>query len=172
MMNKVLVEFTVMDKLSLSLYIDFLQLQRLKKEFISKVYIKKVFQSKLYFPNDLLLSSLTEEKKLINRRVIDNKPSAVISKEELVRYFQEPDSDLGLIDLETQQLRSDMDWISNSVLKQNADTITEFNQYEDDNLSPIKNTDESSLPHSLRLRAKHDAIAIISEWKNESRLNQ
>ncbi|GAA5795683.1 hypothetical protein HPULCUR_001045 [Helicostylum pulchrum] len=108
-------------------------------------------------------------KKSIFRRVIDNKQSAVISREELVRYFQEPDSDLGLIDLETQPSRSDMDWISNRVLEQNANTITEFHQYKDDNNS--KDMGESSLTESLRSRAKQDAISIIREWKNDSRLN-
>lgn len=86
-----------------------------------------------------------------------------------MRYFQEPDSDLGLIDLETQPSRSDMDWISNRVLEQNANTITEFHQYKDDNNS--KDMGESSLTESLRSRAKQDAISIIREWKNDSRLN-
>ncbi|KAI8083683.1 P-loop containing nucleoside triphosphate hydrolase protein [Thamnidium elegans] len=108
-------------------------------------------------------------KKSISERVIDNKPSAAISKEELVRYFREPDSDLSLIDLETQQSRSDMDWISNRVLEQNANTITEFRQYKDDN--DAEDMDETFLTESLKLRAKQDAINIISDWKNESRFN-
>lgn len=86
-----------------------------------------------------------------------------------MRYFQEPDSDLASIDLETQQSRSDMDWISNRVLEQNVNTITEFHQYKDDNT--VKDMGESSLTDSLRSMAKQDAMSIIQDWKNDSRVN-
>jgi hypothetical protein len=98
--------------------------------------------------------------------VIDNKASIVISKEDLVEYFREPEEDLALIDLENLPADMDLDWITSSVLKQNKDCITDFKGYEED----IKKDDAQEMiqivsPH-MRTRAKHEALSLIRDWQN------
>lgn len=102
--------------------------------------------------------------------MIDNKQSAIISKEELKKYFQEPDEHLGLIDLENQWASLNLDYITKNVLKENSNTITQFIENRYDNFRSHRKTLETMTP-DLRLRAKRDAYSIINEWKTQSRSN-
>lgn len=138
----------------------------MKKEFTCKVFTKEASPSKIQ-----LSTSFFSEYSLFCRRVIDNKAASIISKEDLVAYFQKPDAELKLIDMDDFAIK-DMDWISSDVLKNNTDSITEFKRYEAD----VDSTDDkgisSIMTRNLRDLAKKDALGLIREWRDHARFNQ
>lgn len=139
---------------------------------IGRVY--RYGQSKPVFVYRLVTTSTIEEriykqsvhKKSISRRVIDNKPAAVISREELTNYFQRPSVDLGCIDVETD-LPQSLDWISKSAVAQNSDHITacQFLEEKIDKKSVFQ-----LVPSNLKDKAKLEARTLLSKWKRVNRL--
>lgn len=139
---------------------------------IGRVY--RYGQSKPVFVYRLVTTSTIEEriykqsvhKKSISRRVIDNKPAAVISREELTNYFQRPSADLGCIDVETD-LPQSLDWISKSAVAQNSDHITacQFLEEKIDKKSVFQ-----LVPSNLKDKAKLEARTLLSKWKRVNRL--
>ncbi|KAI7868692.1 P-loop containing nucleoside triphosphate hydrolase protein [Mucor mucedo] len=102
-------------------------------------------------------------KRSISKRVIDNKIATVISREDLVAYFQAPDADLGLIDMNKVD-KKDVDWVTMGVLNKNTDTISSFKNYDDD-IDAKGSKGMPSLSLELRKSAQKDANKLFREWK-------
>lgn len=139
---------------------------------IGRVY--RYGQTKPVFVYRLVTASTIEEriykqsvhKKSISRRVIDNKPSAVISRNELTDYFQAPTADLGCIDVETD-LPQSLDWISKSAVAQNKDHITACQLLEE---QIDKKSVFQLVPANLKDKAKFEARTLLAKWKRVNRL--
>lgn len=99
--------------------------------------------------------------------MIDNKVSAVISKEDLVAYFQAPDAELGLINMNTVPIKQ-VDSLTLDVLEKNTDTVSSFKDYDKD-VDAHGEKDMPELTQDLRMSARQEATKLIREWKSLAR---
>lgn len=140
---------------------------------IGRVY--RYGQTKPVFVYRLVTTSTIEEriykqcvhKKSISRRVIDNKPVAVISRDELTNYFQKPSPELGCIDVETD-LPQSLDWISKSAVVQNSDHITACELLEE---QVDKKNVFQLVPSNLKEKAKFEARTLLGNWKQANSIH-
>ena len=70
----------------------------------------------------------------MGRRLIDNKTSMTISKEELKEYYIQPSLDLPAIDINKVRKELNPDFITYSALLKIKDHITDFKLHDMDNV--------------------------------------
>lgn len=106
----------------------------------------------------------SKHKRSISKRVVDNKPTSVISKEELVAYFQVPEENPNTI----EEIPEGIDWVTSSALSQNKELVTEIEVLDQ---QPLQDTSFQLVPMHMRDRAKHEALHLLKNWKYKSRIS-
>ncbi|KAG0764140.1 hypothetical protein G6F29_008392 [Rhizopus arrhizus] len=121
----------------------------------------------------LITSSTIEErifaqslhKKSISRRLIDNKLSATISKDELKEYYIHPPPDLPLANMNDIRKNVKPDIVTYSALYQNKDYITECK------LHDLETVDEYDPTTRLSKAQQKEALVEATEFLKKWRLN-
>ncbi|KAK4509141.1 uncharacterized protein ATC70_007491 [Mucor velutinosus] len=135
-------------------------------------------QTKPVFVYRLITSSTIEEriftqsihKRSISRRVIDNKASLAIAKNDLTKYYTLPSEDIELISLDDTSEDIKKDGISYKVLTENAACISGFEAHDqtlvdangETTLFTINNPDDRAV-------AKEEARFLLREYKETQR---
>ncbi|CEG67667.1 hypothetical protein RMATCC62417_04064 [Rhizopus microsporus] len=106
-------------------------------------------------------------KKSISRRLIDNKASMTISKEELKEYYIQPSLDLPAIDINKIRKELNPDFITYSALLKIKDHVTDFKLHDMDNAEEYDPYAKLSAPQ--RREAVSEASRLLKEWKRQRR---
>ncbi|KAI7903223.1 P-loop containing nucleoside triphosphate hydrolase protein [Cokeromyces recurvatus] len=108
-------------------------------------------------------------KRNITSRIIDNKKTIDVSKEEVKNYFALPSSNLKPINVDTVEESIKNDFISFSCLKQNRDCITQFILHDQDKLDNTNYEDMLNMDEVDIEQAKHEAKILLRKWKKRQR---